>query len=665
LSKTPARLLSGIQTVKSIRDTGYKSTDYAIAELIDNAFDADADTVTLLLVEEPQEREVRRTVRVSEIWVLDDGSGMDEELTNLALSFGGSGHYDNRNGIGRFGMGLPQASVSQCKTTELWSWQRSSIENAHRTALDLQAMEASVQPELTVPWPTRPGEVGHDAVPQWVCDIYAQHHSPRMVSGVPVSSGTVVRWTNLDRLRWVKAASVVKHTTYLLGRIYRRFIAEQDKVINVVIAERDGSGTPEVISTESVIPNDPMYLSAPKCVDLGYWEKADADAPDPAERSSWIRVTDEAPFEEPVPPATFDLPIPSDPSRSATVTVTLSQVKAKARPEGVRNVGTVTHLGRHAKNNRGISMMRAGRELLQEQTLVTEATDRWWAIEVDFPPVLDELFGVTNNKQDTPYFTTALRTAIENGTAAPDKARQEALLDEGDPVSELYPLASHIHRLAKQMHSDVKKERRSHGRATSASPPATTVQQSKVNEERKKTSPTPGERKVIETGMTPEQVTPELEQTLLNQGVDEDEVKVVLNHYRQGVRVHFIERGQSQSPAFFWGDEILDDAQIYVNSDHEAFSSLIEPLRLSNEQIEALHADTAKKTLGRASDALSWLLQSYVRMELEVADDLQAAAQFKAVRETWGRHLREIVAHPLVAASVSEGLFDDLDDGEE
>lgn len=661
MNQKPAPLLSGIQTVKSIRDSGYKSTDYAIAELIDNAFDANAQTVTLLLVEEALEREVRRTVRVSEIWAIDDGDGMDEELSNLALSFGGSGHYNSRKGIGRFGMGLPQASVSQCKTTAVWSWQNSSIENAHRTTLDLQSMEESEQPELTVPWPTRPSDPDHELIPLWVRDIHAERHAPKMVSGVPVSSGTAVRWTNLDRLRWVKAASVVKHTAYLLGRIYRKFLAE-GKVINVVIAERDEDGTLTVHSAEEVAPNDPMYASAPADVDLGFWEKVDPDAADPSDKSTWLKVTDEAPFESPVPPVPYELAAPSDPSQTGTVTITFTQVKPRARPEGVRNAGKETHLGRHAKNNRGISMMRAGRELLQEQTLVTEATDRWWAVEIDFPPLLDELFGVTNNKQDTPYFTAALRAAVENGVDDPKMAQQEALLDEGDPVSELYPLAAHIHSLVKQMRTDTGKQRKSHDRNMSSTPPATTVQQSQVNKDRMKTTPTPGERHVTETGMDEGEIAPLVKQGLIDSGVDEDEAQVVLNHYRQGVRVHFIERGQSQSPAFFWGDEIFDDAQIYVNKDHEAFSALIEPLRLSNEQIEALPADTAKKTLGRASDALSWLLQAYVRMELEVADDPQAASQFKMVRETWGRHLREIVAHPVVASSIDEALFGDLDD---
>jgi hypothetical protein len=61
---------------------------------------------------------------------------------------------------------------------------------------------------------------------------------------------------------------------------------------------------------------------------------------------------------------------------------------------------------------------RADRELCIETTLATEATDRWWGLELSFGAELDEVFGVTNNKQDVPYstqalFTQALRMARE------------------------------------------------------------------------------------------------------------------------------------------------------------------------------------------------------------------------------------------------------------
>lgn len=664
-SNQPAPLLSGLQTVQSIRDTGYKGTDYAIAELIDNAFDADAKNVTLVLVEEYREGAKRRTPRVTEIWVLDDGVGMTPERSNLALSFGGSGHYDNRKSIGRFGMGLPQASVSQGRTTDLWSWQQSQIQNAHHTVLDLNAIEESTHPMLTVPWPTSPGDDGYVPVPQWVGDLHAAYHEVRMVDNLPLSSGTVVCWSNLDRLRWVKASSVVSHTEYLLGRIYRRFLTSGDRRINVVIAERDDDGKLDVGEATAVRPNDPMYLSAPRNTNLEYWEKSDpaTAADDAGDKSAWLKVDDVPPFEQPQPPRTYDLPVPSDPSRDSRVTVTFSQVKPEGRPEGIRNPGAHTHLGRHAKNNRGISMMRADRELLQEQTLVTEATDRWWAVEVDFSPELDELFGVTNNKQDTPYFTAALRYVTENSMDA-DAAQQEALFDEDNPISTLWDLADDIHRATNKMQADAKKHRASHARNTQVKPPTSSVVGSEIKKDRAATNPTPGELAYAQSGMTADEAVEGLRDDLKNKGIPEDVTEVLVAQYRDhGIRVHFIESPQSQSPAFFWGDEFLNDERIYINSEHPAFAMLLDPLRLSSEEIAVMSDDALKKMLGRASDSMSWLLQSFIRMELEVANDSLAAERYREVRENWGRRLRELVAHPAFAASVADQLALEAEDG--
>jgi hypothetical protein len=198
-----APLLSGEQTVKSIRDTGYKGTDYALAELIDNSFQwGQARTVLLVIVQRMVQGKRRATKRADEIWVIDDGTGMTDPAVNLALSFGGSGKYDDRSGIGRFGMGLPQASVSQCKRTDVWTWQKSQPENASHTYLDLQKLSRSGKGStLTVPWPTRPGHSGYEAMPDWVLDVFKQHATADTSMGQPLYGGTAIRWSDLDRVR--------------------------------------------------------------------------------------------------------------------------------------------------------------------------------------------------------------------------------------------------------------------------------------------------------------------------------------------------------------------------------------------------------------------------------------------------------------------------------
>lgn len=662
-----APLLSGWQTVESIRDTGYKSTDYAIAELIDNAVDAEAETVTVVIVEEPREGGSRITYQATEIFVIDDGNGMTEERANLALSFGGSGQFNSRTKIGRFGMGLPQASVSQCRRTEVWSWQDSQPERAHRTCLDLAEIETGERSHLTVPWPTKPGASKHTDLPSWIADLFRSHHRMGMDAGQPASSGTVVRWTQLDRLRWVKAASVVKHTEFLLGRIYRKFIADGKLAINLVIAERSDSqvsqqqhtvsGAVRVKDPLAVRANDPVYLSRPDRTVLEYWERVPADDSEGDSAKSWERVTDEPPFEgryEQREPYKVQRP---DGQGSAYVYVRYSQVRPDGRPGS--DAGRHTRLGQQAKENRGISIVRANREIILEQTLVGEATDRWWGVELVFPSELDEVFGVTNNKQDAPYFTTALRYVLDYELSR-NEAEEEGLFGETDPVRELYQIASDVRKRVNEIKRHAKERQKEKNR--NAAPQQSNVAQAatRANREWATRHPTAGEIQKSEEQPSQDAAASEIERQMQTRhGVPEEYARVVAQQYREGLSVHFVEAGQSQSPAFFWPDEVYDDEQIYINSKHEAYERLIDPLRLSSSEIEQLTEERAKQALGRASDALALLVQAFARLELEVRSNPGSANEYQRVREEWGRRLRELVSNP----SFDE-IFAGIDDDE-
>ncbi len=101
--------------VAAMRDNGYRNTAYAVAELIDNAIQAEATEIELLCseAEELVQQRIRR--RIKQVAVLDNGTGMDDAVLRMALQFGNGTHLGDRNGIGRFGMGLPSASISQCR----------------------------------------------------------------------------------------------------------------------------------------------------------------------------------------------------------------------------------------------------------------------------------------------------------------------------------------------------------------------------------------------------------------------------------------------------------------------------------------------------------------------------------------------------------------------
>jgi hypothetical protein len=56
--------------------------------------------------------------------VLDDGCGMDKKVLRQALRFGGSSRFNDRSGLGRYGMGLPNSSLSQARRVEVYSWRK-------------------------------------------------------------------------------------------------------------------------------------------------------------------------------------------------------------------------------------------------------------------------------------------------------------------------------------------------------------------------------------------------------------------------------------------------------------------------------------------------------------------------------------------------------------
>lgn len=92
--------------IESMRSLGY-SFDTAIADLIDNSVSAEAKSIRILLdpSDDPQ------------LIIFDDGRGMDFDTLEEALRFGSRGPSEVRakHDLGRFGLGLKSASLSQCR----------------------------------------------------------------------------------------------------------------------------------------------------------------------------------------------------------------------------------------------------------------------------------------------------------------------------------------------------------------------------------------------------------------------------------------------------------------------------------------------------------------------------------------------------------------------
>lgn len=157
--------------LESLRGLGY-STGAALADLIDNSISAGAADVSVRF---------RWMGDQSSILVLDNGSGMTEPELERAMRLGGISPLDPRRpqDLGRFGMGLKTASLSQCRRVTVAS-RKAGAESCLRWDLD----------ELV--------SAGGD---EWILFEGPAAGSEHTTEGLrDSSSGTVVVWERLDRI---------------------------------------------------------------------------------------------------------------------------------------------------------------------------------------------------------------------------------------------------------------------------------------------------------------------------------------------------------------------------------------------------------------------------------------------------------------------------------
>ncbi len=128
-------LFSGRQAVLSQRQSGYRTTARAAREIVDNAIEAGAKNIWVILgrPSEGDRDKFERKDKVRAIAFIDDGPGMTETMARYALTWGGGTHFEDPNNIGKFGFGLPNSSINQTKLVEVFS----------RTAADGDAARCS------------------------------------------------------------------------------------------------------------------------------------------------------------------------------------------------------------------------------------------------------------------------------------------------------------------------------------------------------------------------------------------------------------------------------------------------------------------------------------------------------------------------------------------
>lgn len=195
-----------VSLIESMRAVGY-SVEAAIADIVDNSISAQADRIDIQY----------DAVDAPFVAILDNGCGMTSSELTSAMRHGSHNPSDERhaNDLGRFGLGLKTASLSQCRRLTVVS-QRDGVTSARRWDLDVVADSGRW---LVVV----PSKMEIEALPMY--DQFTDHES-----------GTLVVWQDLDRLTAGASDPQLEMTTKLatlyehLALVFHRFTAREDGV---------------------------------------------------------------------------------------------------------------------------------------------------------------------------------------------------------------------------------------------------------------------------------------------------------------------------------------------------------------------------------------------------------------------------------------------------
>ncbi len=156
--------------MESTRAIGY-SLEAAIADIIDNSITARASTISIKFF----------PVGQPYISILDNGTGMTGNDLNIAMQYGSKNPSEERdpNDLGRFGLGLKTASLSQCRSLTVVSLKDGELSGRR---WDVDYVIKTREWSLII--------LEDDEVKQM----------PQYDELIASGNGTLVVWQNLDRL---------------------------------------------------------------------------------------------------------------------------------------------------------------------------------------------------------------------------------------------------------------------------------------------------------------------------------------------------------------------------------------------------------------------------------------------------------------------------------
>jgi len=567
-------------STESLKSTGFKSTHYAIAELIDNSIQSAIDDkknkfceVELIAID--------KNDKLSKILVIDNAGGMSPDIlrTSLGVGRGRAREESKKNRVGKgktskFGLGLKQASLSQCKKFEVYTWQDKN--NCYMSYLDSTEMETGT---LRI-------------VPEPILKNIPEQFS-KIIKIKKAESGTCVIWHNmLPKTTWKTSYGLFRNAEIELGRIYRHLIEEKNAKIRMSSYDEISEGNYKEKSTSLVRKCDPLFLMKDCIVhDLFKGEGFDEAEPD-----------------------VFKL------KNGNKITVRYSVAKKEFREAAY---GPKNKLNAHVGKNDGVSVIRNGRELELEKSFLTrDPRERFIGIEISFDATLDDLMGVDGKKQTAANF---YRRDIEELAEDEGKSQIQYLnaLDRNLSGEEAI-LIQISHSIKQRMNTylnQIREYKKGHLKKTD--PNSAEVAGTIKIKDREKTKTD----KEFEKSTNKEKIKSIIKQ--LEEAEDENSRENAEDIAKKKLRFVFTD---VNLPAQFLFDiqPIQGIYHIKLNKNHPAYSDFF--------NILAKQEDLTEEGEPSAERGLKLLLESWARLEDEAPEDLKE--ELINIRLEWGKLAR-------------------------
>jgi len=213
--ETRSAVPSAYNTISSNRSIGYSMAS-AVADIIDNSISAGAGNIEL----------IAPSLTDPELYIVDDGCGMNQHELDIAMTFGGAINCQEtraKNDLGRFGMGLKTASLSQCTKLEVISKKDGVLLGG---CWDLEYIRKNDTWNYIV--------IPTDECKKKIKDTFLDEEK--------VISGTAVIWSHFDRLResstnkYDEFSNQMNNTCKKLSLIFHRYLTGEDGINKIKIS---------------------------------------------------------------------------------------------------------------------------------------------------------------------------------------------------------------------------------------------------------------------------------------------------------------------------------------------------------------------------------------------------------------------------------------------